>query len=135
MASVNFNRVQRTDLSRGLKQEASSLKIILYWSTRKIPIYIRSYHGMYSSVKFSCQSLTMIIRLVNGTFIFLSAPPLPPPYGRYNQIISRRTLLESDFLTTIKGFGISILPTTACQILGLLRLLQGLWESGDIWDL
>jgi len=29
MASVNFNKVQRTDLSRGLKQEASSLKIIL----------------------------------------------------------------------------------------------------------
>ena len=78
----------------------------------------------------------MIIGLVNGTFIFLSAPPPPPPpYGRYNQIISRRTLLESDFLTTIKGFGISILHTTACQILGLLRLLQGLWESGDIWDL
>ena len=71
------------------------------------------------------QSLTMIIRLVNGTCT-------PPPYGRYNQIISRRTLTESDILTTIKGFRISILPTRACQMLRFLRLLQGLWELGDL---
>ena len=85
---------------------------------------------MYSSVKFSRSVFDHDYKTCKWDIHFFICTPLP--YGRYNQIISRRTLLESDISTTLKGFGISILPTRACQILGLFRLLQGLWELGDL---
>ena len=51
---------------------------------------------------------------------FISSPPPPTPrLGRHNLILSRRTLSKSNILTTIKGFGISILPTRTCQKLRL----------------
>ena len=48
-----------------------------------------------------------------------------PSYGRQNLIISRRTLSECYIFTTIKGFGIVLLPTMSHRDF----LLQGLLES------
>ena len=58
-----------------------------------------------------------------------AAPPHPLSHGRHDLIISRRTLSESNILTTINGFGISILPKRASRNLGLL---QGLRKVGDL---
>ena len=63
---------------------------------------------------------------------FFIRTPHPLPHGRHNVIISRRTLLESNILTTIKGFGISILPTRASQNLGLLRSLRKVGDLGTL---
>ena len=62
-----------------------------------------------------------------GHSIFLSAPH-PLRHGEHNVIISRRTLLESNILTTIKGFGISILPTRASLV-----LYVGEWSTSFNW--
>ena len=63
---------------------------------------------------------------------FFIRTPHPLPHGRYDAIISRRTLLESNILTTIKSYGISILPTRPS---GNLGLLQGLRKVGDLGTL
>ena len=63
---------------------------------------------------------------------FFIRTPHPLPHGRHDVITSRRILLESHILTTIKGFGLSILPTRAFQNLGLL---QGLRKVGDLGTL
>ena len=83
------------------------------------------------AVLFSVPKLVWVFSQAMGHSIFIRTPH-PLPHGRHNVIISRRTLLESNILTTIKGFGISILPTRASQNLGLLR---GLRKVGDLGTL
>ena len=84
------------------------------------------------AVLFSVPKLVWVFSQATGHSNFFIRTPHPLPLGRHNVIISRRTLLESNILTTIKGFGISILPTRASQNLGLLR---GLRKVGDLGTL
>ena len=85
------------------------------------------------AVLFSVPKFVWVFSQALGhSIILLSAPPTSLPHGRHNLMISRRTLSESNILTTIKGFGISILPTRASQNVGLLR---GLRKVGDLGTL
>ena len=62
---------------------------------------------------------------------FPSRTPHPLSHGRHDLIISRRTLSESNILTTIKGFGIAFYPQGPLGILDYYKAL-GKWE---IWEL
>ena len=82
------------------------------------------------AVLFSVPKFAWVFSPSSGTlryFVIRTTHSLPD--GRHNLTISRRTLSESNILTTIKGFGISILPTRASRN---LRLLQGLRKVGDL---
>ena len=63
---------------------------------------------------------------------FPSRTPHPLSHGRHDLIISRRTLSESNILTTINGFGISILPKRASRNLGLLQDLRKVGDLGTV---
>ena len=76
--------------------------------------------------------MAVLLSVPKLVWVFSQAAPRTPhplSHGRHDLIISRRTLSESNILTTIKGFGISILPTRASRNLGLL---QGLRKVGDL---
>jgi len=82
------------------------------------------------AVLFSVPKFVWVFFPSSGTcHYFVIRTPHSLPHGRHNLMISRRTLSESNILTTIKGFGINILPTRASRNLGLL---QGLRKVGDL---
>ena len=88
--------------------------------------------GEHACRAFFCPQILFVwvfSQALGHSMILLSAPPTSLPHGRHNLIISRMTLSESNILTTVKGFGISILPTGASRNLGLL---QGLRKVGDL---
>ena len=86
--------------------------------------------GEHACRAFFCPQICMGFFPSSWTFhYFVIRTPHSLPHGRHNLMISRRTLSESNILTTIKGFGMSVLPTRASRNLGLL---QGLWKVGDL---